>query len=627
MNTEVETLSVFIAYRQGNEAESEGDDAAEWLYENLQGRTVAVDGKQARINTYWDRVAPAVGDWQAPWKSVLQTARALILVTSRSTESRRGDEDYLFGEVEWWVIHRAVAPIIINAGDTHLAPIPPPIMERWPNVQWVNWSVDPLRQERTIGRVIEGITLAETKVRYQEYERTLRLLHQAEVARLDAMAALNKAESMRLVAVEKADAELTALARKYEAQMEILADKATALRARGPRPPEGEPTGARQVRPVFALEVLETKHGSCLLVHYGRKRRHFILVDGGPRASYSKRLRPRLEELAAEHGTDGQLELQAVISTQADEPESGGVQRLLADLIEGKGPDLDIRRFWTNTFDPFNTYKPGVRPVMSALQVPHLARHLGMQVNAPFDRFVSQPRIGAPQIEFAEGLIVTVLGPRGAFSKFWEKEVARAICKRGDGSVDVDRPMNDVIETVSSTDIYLRPAPVRIPDVELGAASDMSERNRTSIVLLIEFEGRRMLLTSDACGDDLVQAMAQAGLLDRGDSVILDLLTIPHYGSKKNVDPAFFQAIKADRYLVQQSVRHKLPSPETLQMLAASRGNDHYSVHLAASQAEDSHEVAKKALGSGNFVTMWRETEAPSLMIDLMSDIDTGGPN
>lgn len=624
MTSGLATLSAFIAYRQGTGAEPGGDEAAEWLYENLQDRTIAIDGKQTRLKTYWDKAAPAVGDWQAPWKGNLQTARAFILITSRSTDTRRQGEDYLFGEVEWWVIHRNVAPIIINVGDPYNAPIPPPVKKRWPKVQWVNWSADPVHQERMIGRIVEGIALAETNVRYQELERTMRLLHQAEVARLDALAALNKAESLRLDAAEKPSAELDALARKYKAQMVSLADKAESLRARGPGQPEGEPTGVRQGRPVFALEALETQHGSCLLVHYGRDRRRFILVDGGPRASYRKRLRPRLEELAAEWGSGGRLELEAIISTQADEPESGGVQRLLADLIEGEGPDLDIRRFWTNTFDPFDTYQPGVRPVMSALQVPHFARRLGLSVNAPFDRFVSQPLTGAPQIEFPGGLTVTVLGPRGAFSQYWVEEVAKAIRKRG-GSHALDTPMVDILETVSSPDIYLRPAPVRLPKVEPGTATDMSARNRTSIVLLLEFEGKRMLLTSDARGDDLVPAAAQAGLLDRGDSVMLDLLSVPHYGSKRNVDPAFFRTIKADRYLLQQNVRHKLPHPETLEMLTASRGDDHYSVYFTSSKTEASGDLAQRVPGGENFVGVWRDADAKSLLIDLMSDVDTDG--
>ena len=626
MNSNAADLSVFIAYRQGSSDELEGDEAAEWLYENLQDRTIAIDGKQLRLKTYWDKAAPAVGDWHAPWKGDLQTARAFVLVTSNSTDARKEGRDYLFGEVEWWLVHREVAPIIINAGDRYKAPIPLPVLRRWPNVQWINWSVDPVHQERSIGRIVEGIALAETKVRYQELERTMRLLHQAEVARLDALAALNKAESLRLETIKNPDAELLALGRKYKTQMELLADQAAALRVRGPGQPEGEPSGVRQGQPVFALEVLQTRQGSCLLVHYGRDQRRFILIDGGPRASYKKQLRPRLEELAAEWGTDGCLELEAVISTQADEPESGGLQSLLAELIKDKGPCLEIRRFWTNTFDPFDTYEPGVRPVMSALQVPHYARALGLMVNAPFDRFVSQPRTGAPQIEFADGLSITVLGPRGAFSQYWVREVAKAIQKRG-ASRDIDTSIDDVVETVSSPQIYLRPAPVRLPDVEPGTATDMSSRNRTSIVLLLEFEGKRMLLTSDARGDDLVMAAAQAGLLELGDSVLLDLLSVPHYGSKRNVDPAFFRTIKADRYLVQQSVRHKLPHPETIEMLTSSRGDELFSVYFTGSQFGAGKDLAKSLQKGENCVSVWRDTDATSLFIDLMSDVDTDDSN
>lgn len=586
---------------------------------------MAVDGREATVATYWDQTAAAVGDWQQVWDGELRTSRAFVLVCSPSTAARRDRVDFLFDEIEWWLANRPdVAPIIVNAGDPATAPIPIQVKEHWPNAQWVNWSDDAVERERAIGRIVEGIALAETKVRYQELERTMALLHDAEIARLDALAALNKAEALRLDVEGAGDPEIAALARKYRAQMTDLADRVAALWTRGPRQPEPVVAGVGQKQSVFLVEALDVRRGSCLLVHYGTvARRRFVLIDGGPKALYATRLRPRLDELAAEYGNGGPLELEAVISTQADEGESGGIQRLLAELLDGTGPAVSIRRFWTNTFDPFDSYDPDRGPVMGALQVYHLARQLGLPVNKPFDHFVSQPRLGAPQVEFAAGLTVTVLGPRGAFADYWIREVARAMVKRG-RDLPVRRPEKDVVETVSSSEIYLRPSPIRIPDLDPGHSSERSSRNRASIVMLLEFSGRRILLTSDAAGDDLIPAAAQAGIFDRPDPVPLDLLSVPHYGSRHNTDRRFFAAVKSRRYLFQCNDRFRLPSPEVIQQLADARRGDDYEAYFTFTRQEQQSENYRRqqqainaAQQGGGFHARWRQPDTQSLVIDL----------
>ncbi len=586
---------------------------------------MALDGQEATLTTYWDQAAAAVGDWQQIWDGELRTARAFILVCSPGTASRRDGVDFLFDEIEWWLSYRPdIAPIIINAGDPAKAPLPEPVGDRWPNAQWVNWSQDPVERERAIARIIAGVALAETSVRYLELERTMALLHDAEVARLDALAALNKAEALRLEVERGDDPEIAMLVRKYRAQMTDLADRTTALRNRGPQRPEPAVAGARTRQPVFAIEALDLPYGSSLLVHYGTAaERRFILIDGGPRATYARRLRPRLTELAAEHGSDGRLELAAIISTQADEGESGGIQRLLGEMLEGDGPHIDIRRFWTNTFDPFDTYDPDAQPVMSALQVPHLARRLGLPVNEPFDRFVSQPRVGAPQVELEGGLVLTVLGPRGAFADYWIREVAKAMERNGRELPDVPIAA-DAIETVSSREIYLLPQPVRVPDLDPGASIEASHRNRASIVVLLEYSSRKALLTSDAAGEDLIPAAAQAGLLDRLDGSPLDLLTVPHYGSKHNVDTSFFEAMKANRYLFQCNDRHMLPSPNVIEQLAEARDDDGYEAYFTRREHRNERyrlqrDAAIAAAEEQGMQARWRDPGQSSLTIDLTS--------
>jgi hypothetical protein len=51
----------------------------------------------------------------------------------------------------------------------------------------------------------------------------------------------------------------------------------------------------------FSPEPRQARKGDCLLLHFGSKeQRGLMLIDGGPRALYQPRLRPRLDAIIRE---------------------------------------------------------------------------------------------------------------------------------------------------------------------------------------------------------------------------------------------------------------------------------------------------------------------------------------
>ena len=64
---------------------------------------------------------------------------------------------------------------------------------------------------------------------------------------------------------------------------------------------------------------------------------------------------------------------------------------------------------------------------------------------------------------------------------------------------------------------------------------DKSVFNLSSIVVLADSGGRRMLLTGDARGDHVLDGIEAAGLF-KDDRLHVDLLKLPHHGSDRNVD-------------------------------------------------------------------------------------------
>ena len=74
------------------------------------------------------------------------------------------------------------------------------------------------------------------------------------------------------------------------------------------------------------------------------------------------------------------------------------------------------------------------------------------------------------------------------------------------------------------------------PPAALAAYVDPSVTNLSSIVVVAEANGKRMLLTGDARGDKILEGLQLVGLLGPGDdsTMQVDLLKVPHHGSDNN---------------------------------------------------------------------------------------------
>ena len=93
---------------------------------------------------------------------------------------------------------------------------------------------------------------------------------------------------------------------------------------------------------------------------------------------------------------------------------------------------------------------------------------------------------------------------------------------------------------------------------------DDSAPNLSSIVISAEADDKRILLTGDARGDHILQGLEQAQLLDSQGQIHLDVLKLPHHGSVRNVNRAFFKTILADTYVLSANGRDDNPDLATL---------------------------------------------------------------
>jgi hypothetical protein len=295
---------------------------------------------------------------------------------------------------------------------------------------------------------------------------------------------------------------------------------------------------------MFKIEMLPAEYGDCLWIEYGDSRRPSrILVDGGT-ISTGKRLRERIEALPED---DRRFDL--VIVTHIDSDHIDGIVKMFQELPEG----LEFAHFWFNAYD--HTRPEGF---LGAKQGEYLTVELLALEDSAGSKFWNEafrrraamlPDEGEPlSVDLDGGMRVTVLGPtsRGLreLRKNWEQVMKEAQMKAGD--------VDGALEALRD-DRRFRAGWLGKPNVERLAAADFDEdqspANGSSIVVLLEYGEKKVLLAGDAHPSDIVAALARLPG-QSGKRLRLDAFKVPHHGSKHNSSNELYEAMDCRRFLI-----------------------------------------------------------------------------
>lgn len=327
----------------------------------------------------------------------------------------------------------------------------------------------------------------------------------------------------------------------------------------------------------FTLEALEAEHGDALLLHYGTTAPRLSVIDGGPKGVFDKTLKKRLAELAVKH--KGPLPIDLLMVSHIDEDHISGVIDLLKSMKEAqdeKEPKpYAIDKFWVNTFadklgsagaaslGEWHAAEQLPSQFMSAFGVSvtqgralrDLARGLGITANAPFPKLVAAPAKGKKVVKLPGGLTLTVVAPNAArvemLAQDWKKHLPKGRAKKA-----------------TSAELAVAAAYV-----------DKTVYNLSSIVVLASVGTKRMLLTGDARGDDIIAGLESSGLLKKG-VIDVDVLKLPHHGSDRNVATEFFRRVRADHYVISANGKFGNPDTATLEMLSEARSGERFTIWL-----------------------------------------------
>jgi hypothetical protein len=359
---------------------------------------------------------------------------------------------------------------------------------------------------------------------------------------------------------------------------------------------------------IFSLEVRRARKGDCLLLHFGENHDPgLIIIDGGPKNVYKPHLKPRLEQIRTIRGLSNQdsLPVDLLMISHVDDDHIQGVLDLTREMIEAheeqKPQLLRVLSFWHNSFDDIIGNKPEELTAAFRSHFGAAAASGGLPADATIDLDDESGELTEEIVvdnlkvlaSIEQGYRLRIDAEKLDFPRNPEFDGKLIIAAKDAESIDMGRglkftvagPIKREVEALRKKhDQWLRDLKDKgkSPPAALAAYVDKSVPNLSSLVLLAESGGKRILLTGDARGDKIIEGLQLAGLLREGDdsTMHVDLLKVPHHGSSNNLERAFFKRITADHYVFSGNGEHGNPERKALEMLFDARGRAKFTVHL-----------------------------------------------
>jgi len=105
----------------------------------------------------------------------------------------------------------------------------------------------------------------------------------------------------------------------------------------------------------------------------------------------------------------------------------------------------------------------------------------------------------------------------------------------------------------------------------LGDREQVTTPNLASLMLLIEEDGKSLLMTGDGHWEDILDGLEAAGKLDPHGNLHVNVLKVPHHGSEHNTNAEFARRVTADHYVFCGNGAHHNPDPRVVTTYIESR--------------------------------------------------------
>jgi hypothetical protein len=130
-------------------------------------------------------------------------------------------------------------------------------------------------------------------------------------------------------------------------------------------------------------------------------------------------------------------------------------------------------------------------------------------------------------------------------------------------------------EDAAAGDGAAHAASARPSIIEKTRPTNVTTPNRASITLLVEEDGRTLLLTGDAAEEEILEGLTAAGRLPAEEPeknpFRCNVVKVQHHGSEHNLSKGFASRVLADHYVFCADGAHGNPNPSVVRTLIETR--------------------------------------------------------
>jgi beta-lactamase superfamily II metal-dependent hydrolase len=367
------------------------------------------------------------------------------------------------------------------------------------------------------------------------------------------------------------------------------------------------------------LTMFQSGKGDCLLLaDIGDRTR--ILVDGGMPDAYSEHVAPGLSALRKKKKKDIDL----VYVSHIDQDHIGGILRMLDDEVLWRVHEHQVKHgnrthpvprvarppmigaIWHNGFrdqlpkkaEPIAETLAAMAPILSGAVLDELrdiGRTQGELVSSVDEAIRVSRRISPEQLKIplnrqAQGKLlmrrkdqkpiklgqfeITILAPGpkqlDALRADWKAWLDKATSQKLLNELRKKSRADE--KALGAADFDQLFAMIRLQAEAFGNPASVTPPNLASLMLLVEEGGKSILLTGDGRWDHLVEGLEETGRLDAGGQLEVDILKVPHHGSKNNVvDTDLLDRVIATHYAFCGDGHHGNPGVEVVEFMVKQR--------------------------------------------------------
>jgi hypothetical protein len=344
----------------------------------------------------------------------------------------------------------------------------------------------------------------------------------------------------------------------------------------------------------LSIEIFPAQEGDSFLILCGENKKMNILIDGGMVSTYRNHIRPRLLELAAK----GEA-LDLLIVTHIDADHIAGILEFIKENGNANNPQIiPVKEIWHNSYRHIQFRAMGHKQVfppeeeilrslirrgfskagerleqfISAEQGSSLAS-LILKGKFPWNKAFNGQAIlgdGSPSYDLASDIRIKILSPYKseleALERYWFDKLNNM---RYGFKFAGNEIFDDAFEFLLLQERG-RPTKTRKIAKDLGILNlangsffeDSSVTNRSSIAIVIEHMGLRLLFLGDAAPSVIKQSLKILGY--GNDRNVFTVVKVAHHGSEFNTDLELLELTKASNYIISSNGAHGHPDLKTI---------------------------------------------------------------